>query len=187
MLKNTPVNMIQFLGCLLLVTSLLLSISIMYYFETYPLQQKDITFMISLVLVVTSLSAILNYHIIPIKNTNHSWLTTSNYNKKIKNSTIEPDYLPVNNQNQLAKRISSLDKSVHLTNISQTYNGAQYLIQVPKSGTYPLPIAIYSSIHYKVFLNKQTVNHLSNNSLKLKLKKVTITLKLLHQQLSVII
>lgn len=171
LLKNTPVTIIQFLGRLLFITSLLLSISTMYYFEQYPPQRKDAITIFSIALVTVSLSAVFNYSNTVTKDGNRYWLTTANYDKTIKSSLIGYDYLPANNNDQLHKRIIALKKSSKLKVITQTYNGAEYSINISRPGMYSLPIAIYSGVNYTVSLNNKPLTHISSHSLKLKLKK----------------
>lgn len=95
-LTSTPINMIQFLGRLLFISSLLLAISVMYYFDQYPLKYKDINFVITLALVAVSLNAVHTYHNKTTKDGYRFWLTKENYDQTIKNSAIGIDYLPAN-------------------------------------------------------------------------------------------
>ena len=110
-LTSTPINMIQFLGRLLFISSLLLAISVMYYFDQYPLKYKDINFVITLALVAVSLNAIHTYHNKTTKDGYRFWLTKENYDQTIKNSAIGIDYLPANNKHQLQSRITALQNA----------------------------------------------------------------------------
>lgn len=178
---GTPINIIQFLGRLLFITSLLLSISVMYYFDAYPLKYKDINHTVVLALVTMSLSAVHTYHNTTTKDGYRFWLTKNNYNKTIESSAIGIDYLPANDKNQLQSRVTALQgtSNTSIKIVSQEYNSATYTINTPKNGYYTLPIAIYSCVHYQVALNHNTINHLTSHSLKLKLSKGDSHLKIL--------
>lgn len=172
-LTSTPINMIQFLGRLLFISSLLLAISVMYYFDQYPLKYKDINFVITLALVAVSLNAVHTYHNKTTKDGYRFWLTRDNYVQTIKNSAIGIDYLPANNKHQLQSRITALQNaSVSSLKIkSQTYNSAEYMITTAKEGYYSLPIAVYSGIRYNVTLNHKKVKLANSHALKLNIPK----------------
>ncbi|QEA59750.1 hypothetical protein FGL74_08530 [Leuconostoc koreense] len=179
-LTGTPINMIQFLGRLLFISSLLLAISVMYYFDQYPLKHKDINFVVTIALIAISLNAVHTYHNIATKDGYRFWLTKTNYDQTIKNSAIGIDYLPANNKHQLQSRITALQNtSIPSLKIqSQSYNSADYIVTTAKEGYYSLPIAVYSGIHYNVTLNHKKVKLADSHALKLKIPKGSNHLKI---------
>ncbi|GMA69095.1 hypothetical protein GCM10025879_03410 [Leuconostoc litchii] len=176
---NTPINVIQFLGRLLFLVSMLLSISVMYYFNAYPLKHNDINVLVIFGLITLSLSAVHSYHNTVTQDGYRFWLTKENYYKTIKNSAIGLDYLPANNKKQLQARIPAFqsNNTLDLKINSQTYNAIDYTVNATKSSYYTLPVAIYSGVTYKVTLNHQNIKHLSQHALKLKLRKGSNHLK----------
>ena len=172
-LINTPVQLIQFLGRLLFVVSLLLSISVMYYLDENKLPENKFKYFISLSLMIVSLSAVYNYHGINLNDGTRFWLTKNNYQKIITHSSIGLDYLPSKNESQRKQRISDFRHAtkLKLSPIKQYYNRATYQITVPSQGKYQLPIAIYSGISYIVKVNDKTIDNISGSSLKTHLNK----------------
>lgn len=179
LLSNTPVELIQFLGRLLFVVSLLLAVSVVYYFEENPLSSyKDIVLFVGGSLIFVSLSAVHTYHTTSFKDGFRFKLTNTNYNKMIQNSSIGLDYLPANSKLQAKKRIPYFqkDSSIYVKSVSQNYNQGNYKIQIKKSNVYTLPIAIYSNVNYQIVLNNKNVYRNGKGPLKLSLTKKINTL-----------
>lgn len=171
-LDQTFLGNIQFLGRLLSLVVLFLTIGLVLYFEESQLSISIlVNITISVLLFSMGMNSIYNYHMLRNDSPTRYYVSKTNFvqTAHTENKGVGmTDYSLVNSKNSDQALMNKANNK--MMSYRGTFNSASFKVDMSKKGTAILPFNLYKGISYKIFVDKKIVK-VKKGILKLSLSK----------------
>ena len=159
-------NKMQFTGRLYCMVILLLMVGVILFMDSVQLKgssMKLVVYILSLVLLITSMNTVYKYHeCVPNDTNQHRIENTRKYDNLIYQKSHCEDY-------SLKKHRSVVDPDIHVISQSGTYQVIK--IMQHSRGTKMLNINLFKGIKYKVMVNRHLESVIGKGNLVVHLRK----------------
>lgn len=150
-LKNNPLETIQFMGRILCIVALLFSVGVGYFVQAKEIRYRTFG-IVNMLIVIFTLAAMhqLHYNYLA-PSTSHVAINSKNYYSLLENSSTFDDFLPAKHIKQ--SNILSTNSQFRLIAQKSEINSVSYSIESKEFTLLKLPVVTYNGLNYKVYNN----------------------------------